>query len=263
MALEQIIAENLIKYYDAPVNIRKGIHERLKVLDGVSFAVRENEFVSVLGPSGCGKSTLLRLLAGLDNDYCGHIRICGMNIKEKRVPVCYMLQNDCLMPWRTLMENLLLPAEIEGADLKKEAGIIRPMLKDFGLEKFENYMPDELSGGMRQRAALLRTYRMRGEIMLLDEPFGALDEITRMQMQDWLLDVWGKHRKTVLFVTHNIDEAVLLSDRVLVMSKRPGHIVKEIVIDFPRPRSRDMLLGRHFLEYKGEILDALGEYGSV
>ena len=131
------------------------------------------------------------------------------------------------------------------------------MLKEFGLEEFENYRPHALSGGMRQRAALLRTYRMRGDIMLLDEPFGALDEITRIQMQDWLLDVWERYRKTVLFVTHNIDEAVFLSDRVLVMSPRPGRIVKDIRIDFPRPRSRDMLLSSQFLGYKGEILSSL------
>jgi len=187
--MEQIVAENVTKhYYVSPENGGR-LDEKLLVLSGVSFSVEENEFVSILGPSGCGKSTLLRLLAGLDREYEGSIRVNGTDLKEKRVPVCYMLQKDHLMPWRTLMENVLLPAEIEGADLKKEAELVRPMLKDFGLEEFENYRPHALSGGMRQRAALLRTYRMRGDIMLLDEPFGALDEITRMQMQDWLLEV--------------------------------------------------------------------------
>lgn len=255
--MEQILAENVIKYYTVAPENGKKLNERLLVLSGVSFKVERNEFVSILGPSGCGKSTLLRLLAGLDRDYEGSIHVEGTDLKEKRVPVCYMLQKDYLMPWRTLMENVLLPAEIEGADLKKEAELIRPMLKEFGLEEFENYRPHALSGGMRQRAALLRTYRMRGDIMLLDEPFGALDEITRIQMQDWLLDVWERYRKTVLFVTHNIDEAVFLSDRVLVMSPRPGRIVKDIRIDFPRPRSRDMLLSSQFLGYKGEILSSL------
>jgi NitT/TauT family transport system ATP-binding protein len=255
--MEQILAENVIKYYTVAPENGKKLNERLLALSGVSFKVERNEFVSILGPSGCGKSTLLRLLAGLDRDYEGSIHVDGTDLKEKRVPVCYMLQKDYLMPWRTLMENVLLPAEIEGADLKKEAELIRPMLKEFGLEEFENYRPHALSGGMRQRAALLRTYRMRGDIMLLDEPFGALDEITRIQMQDWLLDVWERYRKTVLFVTHNIDEAVFLSDRVLVMSPRPGRIVKDIRIDFPRPRSRDMLLSSQFLGYKGEILSSL------
>ena len=256
--MEQIVADNINKYYGMPSENSRGSYERLKVLSEISFRVEKNEFVSIMGPSGCGKSTLLRLLAGLDRDYEGSVNVDGTDLREKRVPVCYMLQKDHLMPWRTLMENVLLPAEIEGADLKKEAEIIRPMLKEFGLEEFENYRPHALSGGMRQRAALLRTYRMRGDIMLLDEPFGALDEITRMQMQDWLLDVWGRHRKTVLFVTHNIDEAVLLSDRVLVMSSRPGSIVKDIRIGFPRPRNRDMLLSNQFLSYKGDILTSLG-----
>jgi len=255
--MEQIVAENVSKYYTVPSEKGGRIHEKLQVLNKVSFRVERNEFVSILGPSGCGKSTLLRLLAGLDRDFEGIIRIEDVDLKKNRVPVCYMLQKDHLLPWRTLMENVLLPAEIEGADLKKEAEAVRPMLREFGLEEFENYRPHALSGGMRQRAALLRTYRMRGDIMLLDEPFGALDEITRMQMQDWLLDVWGKHRKTVLFVTHNIDEAILLSDRVLVMSPRPGTIVKDIRIDFLRPRNRDMLLSSQFLSYKKDILASL------
>lgn len=252
-----MVLENISKYYDMPAEDKGRSCERLQVLAGVSFRVEKNEFVSILGPSGCGKSTLLRLLAGLDRDYEGSIRVDGVDLKKTRVPVCYMLQKDYLMPWRTLMENLLLPAEIAGADLAKEAEIIRPMLKDFGLEQFEHYRPHALSGGMRQRAALLRTYRMKGDIMLLDEPFAALDEMTRMQMQDWLLDIWGKHRKTVLFVTHSIDEAILLSDRVLVMSPRPGAVVKDIRIDFPRPRSRDMLLDSQFLGCKREILSCL------
>ncbi len=256
--MEQIVAENVSKSYTVPPENGGRSQEKLQVLSGVSFRVEKNEFVSILGPSGCGKSTLLRLLAGLDRDYEGSIRVDDIDLKEKWVPVCYMLQKDYLMPWRTLMENVLLPAEIAGANLKKEAEAIRPMLKEFGLEAFENYRPHALSGGMRQRAALLRTYRMQGDIMLLDEPFGALDEITRMQMQDWLLDVWGKHRKTVVFVTHNIEEAILLSDRVLVMSPRPGTIVKDIRIDFQRPRNRDMLLGSQFLGYKKEILASLG-----
>jgi len=160
--MEQIVAENVSKSYTVPPENGGRSQEKLQVLSGVSFRVEKNEFVSILGPSGCGKSTLLRLLAGLDRDYEGSIRVDDTDLKKKRVPVCYMLQKDYLMPWRTLMENVLLPAEIAGADLKKEAEAIRPMLKEFGLEAFENYRPHALSGGMRQRAALLRTYRMQG-----------------------------------------------------------------------------------------------------
>lgn len=229
----------------------------LGVLSNVNLAVQDNEFVSLLGPSGCGKSTLLKLIAGLEQDYEGDICLGNDNPKYKRVPVCYMLQKDCLMPWRTMLSNVLLPIEIKKGDLKKAKEDIRPLILEFGLAGFENYRPRQLSGGMRQRAALLRTYLMDGEIMLLDEPFGALDEITRMQMQDWLISVWEKHKKTVLFVTHDIDEAIYLSDRVLVMSDRPGTVNGEIQIEFERPRKREMILTSQFSEYKKNILKLL------
>ncbi|NMA66711.1 MAG: ABC transporter ATP-binding protein [Clostridiaceae bacterium] len=229
----------------------------LETLSNVSFTVGENEFVSLLGPSGCGKSTLLKLIAGLDKDYTGEILICENDVKQTEVPVSYMLQKDCLLPWRTVISNILLPVEIRKGDLKKARQNIKPLLVDFGLSGFENYRPNQLSGGMRQRAALLRTYLMKGEIMLLDEPFGALDEITRIQMQDWLIKVWERHKKTVVFVTHDIDEAIFLSDRVLVMSDRPGTILGDIAINFTRPRSRQMILGNEFLEYKKHILNML------
>lgn len=255
--MSQITVSKLTKVFERPAEGRRKAFESLKVLDGVDFSVERNEFISILGPSGCGKSTLLRLLAGLDADYDGNVGVDGVSLKECRVPVCYMLQKDYLMPWRTLIENVLLPLEIQGADLKSEAGKLMPLLEEFGLRGFESYRPHALSGGMRQRAALLRTYLMKGDIMLLDEPFGALDEITRMQMQDWLLDVWDRHKKTVVFVTHNIDEAIFLSDRVLVMSARPGHIVRELEISFQRPRDREMFLSGRFLNYKREILESL------
>lgn len=255
--MEQIKVTKLNKDFQVrPKGFRRG-YEALSVLEDIDFSVGGNEFVSILGPSGCGKSTLLRILAGLDDNYKGTIELEGTNRKNRRVPVCYMLQKDYLLPWRTLLQNVLLPLEIEKKDLKKAAADIQQLLRDFGLAGFENALPSTLSGGMRQRAALLRTYLMRGNIMLLDEPFGALDEITRMQMQDWLLSVWDKHRKTVLFVTHNIDEAVFLSDRVLVMGPRPGSIIKEIPICHDRPRSREMLVNHEFLSFKKEILEAL------
>lgn len=231
----------------------------LKVLQDVSLSVSENEFVTIIGPSGCGKSTLLKLIAGLDADYDGSISLGGKDLRNGRVPVCYMLQRDCLMPWRTVLSNILLPVEIRKGDMQKAREDIKPLIDDFGLSGFENYLPNRLSGGMRQRAALLRTYLMEGSIMLLDEPFGALDEITRIQMQNWLISVWEKHRKTVLFVTHDLDEAIFLSDRVLVMSGRPGTILDELVIECPRPRSRDMVLEPKFTQYKRKILKLLSE----
>ena len=229
----------------------------LGVLSNVNLEVQDNEFVSLLGPSGCGKSTLLRLIAGIEQDYEGDIHLGSDDPRNKRIPVCYMLQKDCLMPWRSMLSNVLLPIEIKKGDLKKAKKDIQPLISEFGLAGFENYRPRQLSGGMRQRAALLRTYLMDGEIMLLDEPFGALDEITRMQMQDWLISVWEKHKKTVLFVTHDIDEAIYLSDRVLVMSDRPGTINGEIQINIERPRKREMILTSQFSEYKKNILKLL------
>lgn len=250
-----IFINELNKVYENIPGEYKG--ESLKVLSNVSFAVGANEFVSLLGPSGCGKSTLLKLIAGLDKNYTGEISICGKDIKDTKVPVCYMLQKDCLLPWRTVISNILLPVEIRKGNLKQARQEIKPLIADFGLSGFENYKPNQLSGGMRQRAALLRTYLMKGEIMLLDEPFGALDEITRIQMQDWLIKVWERHKKTVVFVTHDVDEAIFLSDKVLVMSGRPGTILGDIPIEFPRPRSRKMLFGSEFLEYKKSILELL------
>jgi len=250
---KKIIISNLNMVYNGPEEDESG----LGVLSDVSFEVYDNEFVSLLGPSGCGKSTLLRLIAGLEQDYEGEILLGGESPRHKRIPVCYMLQKDCLMPWRSMLSNVLLPIEVKKGDLKKAREEIKPLIHEFGLSGFENYRPRQLSGGMRQRAALLRTYLMDGEIMLLDEPFAALDEITRMQMQDWLVSVWEKHKKTVLFVTHDIDEAICLSDRVLVMSGRPGSVIGSICINFDRPRKRNMILTSRFSEYKKEILDLL------
>lgn len=254
--MAHISLAGVYKEFNRPVSEAKS-SDRLSVLQDVSMCVAKNEFVSILGPSGCGKSTLLRLMAGLDSSFSGTVLMDSVNVKEARLPVCYMLQKDCLMPWRTLLENVMLPAEIAQKDLKAVQTSVIPMIEEFGLSGFEHYRPNELSGGMRQRAALLRTYLMEGDIMLLDEPFGALDEITRMQMQDWLLKVWEKHRKTVVFITHDIDEAVFLSDRVLVMSKRPGTLTREIKIGFPRPRTRDMLVSNTFLDYKKDIMVGL------
>lgn len=231
----------------------------LGVLSSINLMVERSEFVSLLGPSGCGKSTLLKLIAGLDMDYDGSILLEGNDIKKARVPVCYMLQRDCLIPWRTMLSNILLPIEIRKGDMNRAKEEIKPLIEEFGLVGFENYKPSQLSGGMRQRAAILRTYLMDGEIMLLDEPFGSLDEINRMQIQDWLTSLWGNHRKTVLFVTHDIDEAIYLSDRVIIMSNIPGTISGEIVVDFERPRNRDMILTPEFSKYKKEVLDLLAD----
>jgi NitT/TauT family transport system ATP-binding protein len=168
-----------------------------------------------------------------------------------------MPQKDLLMPWRTIYKNIILPLEIDGRLNSSQALEVTKLIKEFGLEGFENYYPSEISGGMKQRAGLLRTFLMNSDIMLLDEPFGALDAITRMNMQEWLLTVLNEHKKSVLFITHDIDEAVFLSDRVYVLSDRPASVLTIVDIEFERPRTREMLSTYEFLEYKNRILKAL------
>lgn len=229
----------------------------LEVLKDINLILCENQFVSLLGPSGCGKSTILRILAGLEDSYSGDIKVCGKKSSDSSTQFCYMPQKDLLMPWRTVYKNIILPLEIDGRLDSTENLKLPELIKEFGLEGFENFYPSEISGGMKQRAGLLRTFLMNSDIMLLDEPFGALDAITRMNMQEWLLSVLSEHKKSVLFITHDIDEAIFLSDRVYVLSDRPASIVSTVDIEFIRPRTKEMLSTQNFLKYKNLILKAL------
>jgi NitT/TauT family transport system ATP-binding protein len=231
--------------------------EKLEVLREINLVICENQFVSLIGPSGCGKSTILRILAGLENDFSGEILLNGKNLSNSSSQFCYMPQKDLLMPWRTVYKNIILPLEIKGELDSAETLGVANLIKEFGLEGFENFYPSEISGGMRQRAGLLRTFLMNNDTMLLDEPFGALDEITRMNMQEWLLKVLSEHKKSVLFITHDIEEAIFLSDRVYVLSDRPATVIKTLDIEFPRPRTREMLSSNEFLKYKDLILKSL------
>lgn len=243
-------------------NVHKDFYsqnETLKVLDDINLYVRDGEFVSILGPSGCGKSTIFHILTGLESEYEGSICIEGMPLKEWNKKMCYMHQKDLLMPWRTLMKNVLLPLEIQGINKAKAEEKVKEMLPVFGLEGFEKAYPNELSGGMRQRAALLRTILIDSDILLLDEPFGALDAITRSQMQLWLLEIWEKFKHSVIFVTHDIEEAIFLSDRVYVLSQRPSTVVAEVTIDFPRSKREEIRVLPEFLKYKKELLEALNK----
>lgn len=231
--------------------------ESLEVLKDINLILCENQFVSLLGPSGCGKSTILRILAGLEDSYSGDIKVCDKKLSSSSTQFCYMPQKDLLMPWRTVYRNIILPLEIDGRLDSTENLKLPKLIKEFGLEGFENFYPSEISGGMKQRAGLLRTFLMNSDIMLLDEPFGALDAITRMNMQEWLLSVLAEHKKSVLFITHDIDEAIFLSDRVYVLSDRPASIVSTVDIEFIRPRTKEMLSTQNFFKYKNLILKAL------
>ncbi|GGG00434.1 ABC transporter [Rhodococcoides trifolii] len=218
------------------------------VLDGVSLTVHPGEFVSIIGPSGCGKSTIFNLLAGLDSPDSGTVDAprCG-----------YMPQKDLLFPWRSILDNTSLGLEVQGAGKKEAREQARELFGVFGLAGFENARPRELSGGMRQRAALLRTVVQGRDVLLLDEPFGALDSLTRTSMQDWLQGVWQQYRWTVLMITHDIREAIYLSDRVIVLSQRPSRVVTELSIELPRPRGVDVITTEDFARYERRLLAVL------
>ncbi len=231
-----------------------------RALEGISVGARAGEFVTLIGPSGSGKSTLLNVLCGLLRPDRGQVLLHGQPSRDRELlgRVGYMPQQDLLLPWRTVLDNVLLGPEIAGEDLARARGEARAALERFGLAGFEDDYPATLSGGMRQRAALLRTFLCRQEVVLLDEPLGALDALTRLQLRQWLLDVWGEFRQTVIFVTHDVDEAVTMSDRVYVFSPRPATVVDEIAIDLPRPRTRDTTADPRFAAYRKTLLEALG-----
>ncbi len=229
----------------------------LPVIDKVSLDVNRGEFVSLIGPSGSGKSTLFRLAAGLIRPESGKIMINETEVTDKPIKVGYMPQKDLLLPWKTLLQNAALPLFINGWSKNKACQRVRDLIPIFGLEGFENSYPSQLSGGMRQRAALLRTILIESEIMLLDEPFAALDALTREQLQQWLLQIIEKFKRSVLFVTHSIDEAIYLSDKLFVISHRPGTIVLKLSIELPRPRIREVVTSAEFTGYKKIVMDAL------
>src|ERR1700742_5097756 len=226
-----------------------------QALARVTLAIPAGRFVSLIGPSGCGKSTIFNIVAGLQEPSAGRVVIDGVDATGTIGRVGYMLQEDLLLPWRTVIDNIILGMEIQGVPLRQARETALPLLRRYGLAGFEHAYPNALSGGMRQRAALLRTLLFDTDVILLDEPFGALDAQTKLQMQEWLVQVWGDFGKTVVFVTHDIDEAIYLSDEVHVMATRPGRIVESIAVPIPRPRARDATLTRELTAMKERCLD--------
>jgi len=223
-------------------------------LDKVSFDVRASEFVSILGPSGCGKSTLLSLIAGLLPPSAGEIAIGDTVIRGPYTEVGIVFQRDVLLDWRTVIGNVLIQAEIRRLDRRAALTRARELLHQVGLEEFENSYPFELSGGMRQRVAICRALLHGPPILIMDEPFAALDALTREQMNLDLLDLWEQQKKTVVFITHSIPEAVFLSDTVIVMTPRPGRIQETLRIGLPRPRTLAMRETQEFLAYTRTIV---------
>ena len=238
-----------------------GHRERARIvaaLGDVSLQAGEHEFVSLIGPSGCGKSTLLKIACGLMAPDEGEVLWHGDPGAERLGRIGYMPQNDLLLPWRRLLDNLVLGPEIQRHDMSEARGRAHELLPLFGLEGFEGSYPSQLSGGMRQRAALLRTFLAANEVLLLDEPFGALDALTRRTMRTWLLDVWRRFRHTIVLVTHDVDEAILLSDHVVVLSPRPATVAATIAVELPRPRGESLLSDAAFDGYRQRLLALLG-----
>ncbi len=232
----------------------------LQALTDLSFDVRDREFVSLIGPSGSGKSTLLDIIAGLFAPSAGEIRLdghpCSTEMRLGRSS--YMRQRDLLLPWRTALQNASLALEVHGVSRREAERMAADRFADFGLAGFENAYPAQLSGGMRQRVAFLRTVLANRPLLLLDEPFGALDALNRVTLQTWLLDLWEREPRAVLQVTHDVDEAIFLADRVIVLSSQPGRIVHVEDISLPRPRVRAMVTDPAFLRHRIQLLDALG-----
>ena len=230
-------------------------YDKLIVLEDINLEIADSEFICLLGPSGCGKTTLLRIVAGLGQATTGEIILNNQKITRTNTCIGMVFQEYALFPWRNILDNAIFGLEMQGIDRETARNKTRKYLRLLGLEQFEKSYPHELSGGMKQRVAILRALLVKPEVLLMDEPFGALDAQTRNQLQTELLKIWSKDKKTVLFVTHSVDEAVYLADRVIIFSKRPGRIRKTIEIKLPRPRDRTSM---EVNKVRSKVLRALG-----
>lgn len=237
-------------------NLYKSFGQK-QVLDNVSICLSKGELVCILGVSGVGKTTLFHIISGLLPPDSGCVELMGQEITGRPGKISYMLQKDLLLPYKKVGENVAMPLILKGMRKKQALAQVEGLFPEFGLENTQMLYPHELSGGMRQRAALLRTYVASEGVALLDEPFSALDTITKGKIHQWFLDIMNKIDLSVLFITHDINEAILLSDRIYILGGSPGKIVKEIKIEEPKPRRKDFDLTEQFLKYKREIVHAL------
>jgi ABC-type nitrate/sulfonate/bicarbonate transport system ATPase subunit len=250
---EILSAKNIWKVYHA------SRPEQVIAIHDLDISVGENEFVSIIGPSGCGKSTFLLMAAGLDESSAGELLFDGKQVEGPSERRGMVFQSYTLYPWLTVTENIRFALQKSRLDAGGQKSLVEQFISMVGLKGFENAYPNQLSGGMRQRAAIARALVYRPQMLLMDEPFGALDAQTRRLMQELLLNVWETHRTTVLFVTHDIEEALLLSDRVYVMTARPGTIKAEVKVDLPRPRFVEMETSAEFLSLRRQLLGLIKE----
>ena len=230
--------------------------ESVHVLEQIRHRIENGQFVSIVGPSGCGKTTLLRIIAGLEKASAGRVLLDGDELIQGSETIGLVFQEYALFPWRTTLQNIEMGLEIKGVDREKRRLTAMEYIKTFDLSGFEHRYPRELSGGMKQRVAIARTLIMDPRVVLMDEPFGSLDSQTRNGLQEFLLGIWGKRGDTILFVTHNVDEAVFLSDQIIVLSKRPARIVKTFEVGLRRPRDRT---GQECNEIRRDVLKVLSE----
>jgi NitT/TauT family transport system ATP-binding protein len=249
------------------VNLKKSYPTRegpiVEALAPLSFGVRQGEFLTVVGPSGCGKSTFLKLLAGTLRRSSGSMRLQGRPLDGPNREIGMVFQTPVLLPWRTVVDNVLLPIELQGKNVAEHHVRAAQLFRLVGLEGFEHKYPNELSGGMQQRVGIIRALIHDPVVLLLDEPFGALDAMTREHMNLELLRIWREARKTVILVTHSIPEAIFLADRVLVMSPRPGRISEVIDIDLPRPRDLELINSAPFGDYVRRVRSHFGSHGGL
>jgi NitT/TauT family transport system ATP-binding protein len=249
-----------LEIHDLYQSFRKDDGSDLVVLDHVTFNVQDKEFVCILGSSGCGKTTLLRLIAGLDTAESGSIILGGEKMRGTNPKVGMVFQEYSLFPWRTVIDNIAFGLEMQGISRDERYRIADRYLNLVNLVQFRDSYPSELSGGMRQRVAVARALALDPVLLLMDEPFGALDAQTRNMLQKELLDIWEATKKTIIFITHSVDEAVYLSDRIIVLTPRPGRICRIVPIDLPRPRDRTSM---EFAQVRREVLDLINQNCSI
>ncbi|MCL6561520.1 MAG: ABC transporter ATP-binding protein [Firmicutes bacterium] len=248
-----IVVENLYKTYPPQ---KRGM-VATTALQQVSMTIRDGEFVCIVGPSGCGKTTLLHMVAGFESPSGGRILLDGQEIQGPGADRAVVFQQAALYPWLSVYDNIAFGLKLKNLPRSQYDAKVRQFLKIMGLEGFERHAPYHLSGGMQQRAAIARALITQPKILLMDEPFGALDAQTRNDMQRFLLELWQELRPTVLFITHDVEEAVLLGDRVIVMTARPGRIARDFEVPFPRPRAWELSLTPEFVAFKREVLSVL------
>lgn len=251
--VQYVVVDALSKIYNP------GPHQ-VEALGSVSFSVRSGDFVSILGPSGCGKSTLLMIVGGLEPATTGAVRVASESVSGPRMRTGVIFQDPTLLPWKTVLENVLFPVQIQRRLTPEFTARAEELLRLVGIQDFQRKRPHQLSGGMKQRAAICRALVTDPDLLLMDEPFSALDAITRDELNVALLDIWERHHKTGLFVTHSIREAVFLSDRVIVMGRRPSRIVADVTVPFPRPRNINIQETTAFTEICALLRDQIGSH---